>query len=484
MVEAAAGSLIKQFHPIEFKNEVTTEETPYKKEIVKETVEENETFGFIKGPHVKESLKKTDNLPTKIMEDNYQTTTDKDLDNISSSYHPFSVLKIPSIPFNFPTFPFRFVPILIVIILLFSSVSLGLIFYYQYPKASVNLIVYPYHSNQQMNITLTTKPDKASPAKKIIFVSTVSDEIKGSKSISTSGTSKIGDPAKGEVIIYNKTTAGKIFPKGTTLTNGSLKFNLDAETSIASASDTGEGLTFGKSNAKVTAIEIGPEGNLTAGSIFSIKDFPQSSYYAKNIASFTGGTSRDVTSVSKDDQNKLLISLVQELETSAKQKIIQKQSRDEKILDDSIDSEIISQKFSKDVGIEAKELNLSLSLRVNAYIYKEGDLNNFAESELFSAPSGYKIDNNKIQTKISQVKKDKNGDLTGIVTLTASFIPEIDTLSLLTKINGKTYKEAGNIVSSVENIGGLEINNENDTFILQDRLPWNRNNIKINIVPR
>lgn len=484
LVEAAAGSLIKQFHSIEVKNESFIQQTPSGQEIKREAVEENETFGFKKGTHQTEKLEGPDELPTKIIDDSVKISADRDLDNLSlPAKLPFTV-KVPSIPFSLPSFSFNFLPTLFFIILIFFLVSLGFVFFYLYPKYSVNLIVYPLYANQQLNISLTTKPDKASPEKKILLVSTVSEEVEGNKSTTASGTSKIGDPAKGEVIIYNKTTSGKIFPKGTILTNGSLKFSLDTETNIASSSDTGEGLTFGKSNAKVTAVEIGPESNLTSGSIFSFKDFPQSSYYAKNTASFTGGTSRDVTSVSKDDQNKLLTSLVQELEISAKQKIIQKQSLDEKILDDSIDSEIISQKFSKDVGTEAKELNLSLRLRVNAYTYKEGDLNNFVKSDLFSAPPGYKIDNHKVQTKISHVKKDKNGDLTGIATLTASFIPDIDTLSLLTKINGKTYKEASSIVSSVENIGGLEINNENVTFILQDRLPWNKNNIKINIVPR
>lgn len=484
LVEAAAGSLIKQFYPIEMKDELITQPSPSEQEIKKSIVEENETFGFKKTHHQTEKLEGPNELPTKIIDNNVKISDDKNLDNLSiPTKLPFT-LKVPSIPFSLSSFSFNFLPALLLIILIFSSISLSFLFLYLYPKSSVNLIVYPLFTSQQLNISLTTKADKASAEKKILLVSTKSEGVEGSKSIVTTGTSKIGDPAKGEVIIYNKTVSGKIFPKGTILTNGSLKFSLDTETNIASSSDTGEGLTFGKSSSKVTSLEIGPESNLISGSIFGFKDFPQSSYYAKNAASFTGGISRDVTSVSKNDQNKLLTSLVQELETSAKQKIIQKQSLDEKIIDDLINSEIISQKFSKDVGTEAKELNLSLSLIVNVYIYKSDDLNNFAKSDLFSAPSGYKIDNNKIQAKISQVKKEKNGDLTGVATFTASFIPDIDTLSLLTKINGKTYKEVNSIVSSVENIGGMEINIEKDPFILKDRLPWNKSNIKINIVPR
>lgn len=491
MVEAAAGSMVKKFLPHSQDHQTISSQPEKKEEAAKPIPAIAETFGFTpagihKNQEMPASFSETvsnireDLFPSSIQKETTESINEKRDDNI---HKPKSSPQFP-ISIKFPHVSLKFLPITVFV--LSSVILLGLIFslIYYYPKASVNLIVYPQYSREQLNITFTTNPGKVNSDKKIILAKIISEEAIGDKTIPTTGTTNIGESSKGDVTIYNKTTAGKNFPKGTILTNGQLKFALDNDINIASASDTGEGLTFGKTNVSVTALEIGPSSNLTAGSIFVIKDFPQSSYYAKNNAALTGGTSREVASASKDDQNKLFTSLKNELETAVRQKIMQKITTGEKLIDTSFDTDIISQKFSKDVGMEAKEISLTLKIKINTYVYIESDLSTLISKDIFTSPQGFKIDNSRVQTKISQVKTEKNGDLSATAILTASFLPEIDISLIQSKISGKSYQDASSIVSTFGNIGGIEITKDNELPIFNDSLPGKKENIKIYIVPR
>ena len=71
------------------------------------------------------------------------------------------------------------------------------------------------------------------------------------------GKKKIGDPSKGTVTLYNKTTTARSLKKGTILTAKSLQFTLDTDTSVASASESIGSITFGKISTAVTAVDIG-----------------------------------------------------------------------------------------------------------------------------------------------------------------------------------------------------------------------------------
>lgn len=499
LVEGAARSLARELHLEEnTESNVDTEpdvntETAVGEEstinlktvrIQEDKLSREEDFGFVKdkdiAAEVKESESKSQNIREESKVDRVMMQTEIATEEEKRPAFP----KLPKFNFSLPKLSFISFPMIAIgIIVILVLASFGFI-YWSVPKATVNLIIYPASTSSHVDVLFTTNPDSVKSAKNTILATSVSAEAAQDKTTTTTGQTKIGEKATGSVTIYNKTLAGKTFPKGTVLVTDNLKFTLDDDATIASASDTGEGLTFGKNIAKITAYDIGPDGNLAVGTNFTFKDFDKPSYYAKNSEKLSGGTSRDITSVSKDDQDKLLTSLTQDLTSQAKQQMMQKLKDGEKLLDVSVESNISSKKFNKNVGEEAKELTLSLILKVSSLIYKQQDLTNLTHDSLSQAPSGYTIAQDKTSIKVVEAKINKNGDVVGKAVITYYFLPQVDSDKIKSAISGKTFTQADKYLSTVQNIGGLEIISDTKLPFISNRLPLRSENINITLVPR
>lgn len=373
-------------------------------------------------------------------------------------------------------FPYLLIPLFIII-------SLSMLVYY-YPKAVIKLIVYPEVTRREQNVVFTTGSDLKTTGKNIIGVNEISTNLSEDNSAPTTGKNKVGDSSRGEVTVYNKTQNSKIFSKGTTLVSGDLKFTLDQDTAVASASDTGEGLIFSKTAAKVTAVQIGPESNLTSGSNFIFKDFPQTSYYAKNNQPLTGGTSREVASVSKDDQDMLLLKTTDGLFQRAKQDLMSKINPGEKLIEQSMDKSIISKNFSKDIGSEAQTISLSLNLNISAFVYRESDLLSLPDLNQSNIKPGFKEDIPRRNIRLDSIKTDKNGNITASVIISSYFIPDINTDIYKADITGKTFSSAGKRFQTADNVAGVEIISLYSLPFMQNLLPINGKNIHLEIVPR
>jgi len=335
-----------------------------------------------------------------------------------------------------------------------------------------------------VDVLFTTNADNIKSGKNTILATTITEEVTGDKTVSATGKTKIGERSSGEVTIYNKTLSSKTFPKGTVIIADNLKFSLDTDVTIASASDTGEGLTFGKTAAKITATEIGPEENLVAGTNFNLRDFDKSSYYAKNNDKLSGGTSRDITSVSKEDQDNLLASLTDGLTILAKQQIIPKLNPGEKLLDTTLSTNISSKKFSKSIGDESKELKLDLTLKVNGIKYKEKDLLDLTAENAAKVPTGFTLAIDKTNIHISDAKADKKGDVSGKANIMYFFTPKVEVDKIRLDLAGKSFGQADKYLSNIKEIGGVEIISEQKFPFMPNKLPSRSSNIQINLVSR
>lgn len=490
LVETAGGSIIKELHLDQKEEEKKSEKTKLeetKEESSPKIDKEVDIFGFVKGRDIslpteketpkrqeKEKLTKADSTDQLAKELPQKKITNK-ITEILSFLNP------KNIPFSLPSFSFSLGPFFTLLGTVVISIVFLSLFFWLYPKTTVNLIIYPLVSSKQIEVVFTTNPDKKEERENIIPANTALLEINGEKSLSVTGKKKIGEAASGEITLYNKTLESKAFSKDTILIGNDLKFTLDNEVNIASASDTGEGLTFGKAIVKITAVGIGPEGNLANGANFSIKDLPQSSYYAKAKQNLSGGSSREVSSVSTVDQNHLLIALSEELTSKAKKELTQKLSPGEKLLDSSIEKKVISKKFNKEIGEQAKEVNLSLSLQTSALVFNEKDLIELAKDRFSSPQSGFTLDREKTQVKIDSAQTDKSGDILAKVTISAYFYPETNKEKIKREIAGKSFSQAAEHVSTIKYIGGIKITRENSLPFLTEKLPFNQENISITI---
>lgn len=482
-VEASSTSFLPKSYDINMETvEATKNEEEKVAEDNKETkpkrqeIIETENFGFVTSPIHEDSTAKAGRIKEKP-----QTEKKRNLKNIILSLAG----KLKGFKFTLPKLALPGGGILLpAFVLLILAAGFGIYYLFNnYPKAEVMLITYPMPQENTAEI-LFTKEGNEGTGENQIAVKAVNAEASGKKEAKTTGTALIGDRAKGEVTVYNKTTSSRTLPKGSILSSGSIKFTLDGEVKLASASDTGEGITFGKTSVKITAQNIGTEGNLKPNSTFQFAEFADSTFNAKNTQALTGGTSREIPSVSKEDRDKLTTVLINELATQAKKEVTGQIALGERILDEPISKEITAKKFSADIGEEAHDVTLEMTIKIEALTYQEKDLLALGRNNITAPLGDYQLDKNQIGIRVGKTKTDKNGNITAEVTLTSYFLPQFDLTKIREDLKGKTYLEAQDYLNTYENIGGVKIYAVNKFPFFDKRLPQRRENINLIVSSR
>ncbi len=205
--------------------------------------------------------------------------------------------------------------------------------------------------------------------------------------VPTTGSKIIGDPAKGRVKVLNKTSQDKNFAAGTIISSNGVTFTLDEDISVASASSQESSdsrtISFGSQEVGVTAVDIGPEGNLGKDTAFTVANFDTSSYEARNDAEFTGGASREIQAVAQAD----IDDTVEALEETGAQQIVEKiesgSAEGEYVFfTDQVEVEDISP--STEVGEEAKFVTVSVTVVGQGLRIQEDDLQAVAQDVLAS----------------------------------------------------------------------------------------------------
>jgi len=246
-------------------------------------------------------------------------------------------------------------------------------------------------------------------------------ELNLSSSKKTTGEKEIGQKAKGEVIIFNSDLdSSYTLPKETVLVSeNGLKFFLEEEVKVASASGDASNLKPSIAKGKVVALSIGPEYNFKEDSKFLIEG-KSKNIMAKNETPFSGGTRNKIKTVSKDDLEELRKKIKEE--SKKNWPILDK---DKKIIFDLTEVELKEEEFSKELGEEAEEVSLKAKVSKKFYLYDENQLKNrvvfFLQKEL---TSGFKIKKETLKASLLEAKKEDK-----------------DTLSLRFKIEGKAVFE-------------------------------------------
>jgi hypothetical protein len=350
--------------------------------------------------------------------------------------------------------------------------------YYSLPRATVTVLVASSTVDESAVITVDPKATVADSSSKIVPGKLEEQSVSGEKTIAVTGKKNVGDPAKGTVTIYNKVTTARTFSKGAVLSSSGVAFTLDSDVSVASASESIGSITFGKATANVTARDIGPNGNLTASSEFTFANINSSQVSARNESAFTGGTSRQVTVVSRADQDALVKALTDELVAQAKQQLTSKGNSSERLIDATIKTAVSEKVFSQELDQEAKELHGKVTITVTGISIADPDVR-AALSTLIEAkvPEGFTLAPEQTNVAVSGVSIKKDGTMTLTAKLTAVALPQIDSDTLKSKLAGKNVDDATNILRQTTGVAGAEYR-----FTLsptKSRLPMKRGNITI-----
>lgn len=276
----------------------------------------------------------------------------------------------------------------------------------------------------------------------------------GSQKAVTTGSKKLGDPAQGEVTVYNWTNSQKSFSKGTgIISKNGIKFALDADVEVASRSAT----TPGQFSVKVLAVDVGPGGNLDAGQDFSFQEFDELSYSAINNAAFSGGAERQTTVVTAEDLSRLQKSL-QDTTTQKAKEDLKNQTAGAKFHEDATVIKILKSQFDKAEAEEAPLLNLDMEVEASAIVYSEDDLKKLL-SEVFAGEAPENLVILPQNVGLDNLQVDRNDDemrISGKAKL--SLVPKINEDELKGKIAGKSIKETRAQIKEIPEVAQVEVN--------------------------
>jgi hypothetical protein len=372
-----------------------------------------------------------------------------------------------------------------VIIAFLVLVGLGAAFVFV-PKAKVDVFIDMQTMQKDSTIVADPSITAVDEANRKIPGTVVDAQVDGELKGAASGKKQVGEPAKGTVIVYNKTNSPRTFNAGTIITVDNLQFTLDSNVQIASQSAFDSGISFGKATVNATAVAIGPDGNLAAGKELNIKDQSYDNYYAKVDQAFSGGVSKDVTVVTAEDQRKLLAQVSAELRTKAREQIqVKLNEQGLKIIEEGLTEQIVSQVYSKKVGDQATDFTIEMVSKYKGTAYNETELKGLVSKLLdTNVPEGFELDvaNSETQSEVSKVEKD--GKLVFTAKFKAKLKPKIDLEGLKKQIAGQPKGRAEEKLREIGNVIGTEILLTPNLPAPLDILPFITNNITIEVTAK
>lgn len=451
--------------------------------------EKEEVSGFIKGKDILEEKEgetligkeeaRVESSRTEFMPEEPKKSTRGGLKLLSFFKLKFPSLNWPQLNLPFPGEFKRIGFVLVFVLVIIAGFSFAA--YWYLPKAEVKVWVQTQPLEKELEIIITQSSKVGPESFEKMVGEMIEVEETASEKTSTTGKKMVGDPAKGKAIIYNKTENEKKFPSGTILTGSEgLRFSLDEEVIVAST--TAFSTSFSSVSGKVTAVKIGLEGNLSAGTNFSFKDYPTSSYFAKNEEDFSGGTSQEILVVAKSDQEKLTESLSKKLAEKAKEDLRGKLGPGEKLLEETLTSTVKEKKFDKEVDEETSELNLDLTTLFKVMIYSEKELKDRLFQNMREAtPQGYELNPEEIKIEILGVEK-KEEEVTLKITAKASLLPKLDLEEIKKNITGKKQIIAEEYLKNLAGATQVEILIRFPLPLPLQTLPRLPQNIKLEII--
>jgi len=367
-------------------------------------------------------------------------------------------------------------------VLIIGILSIAALYYFV-PHAIVTVMQEPKILESSQNIIIDPGATVVDAEKKIIPGKKREKTISGDKTVPATGTKNIGDPAKGTVTLFNKSLSTRVLRKGTILTSGTLKFTLDAETQIASASENIDNgtITYGRIDAPVTASAIGAQSNIQSGSDFTVADVSSSVAVARNEKALSGGTSKQVTVVSRDDYASFITIITQELTTKAKEDVSTLLEKNESLIDETIKTTVTEKVFSQEIDQETSQLQGKVTIKISGIAYAQDDIRALMMTMIRdSIPQGYTVRDTQTSVVLSNIVVKKDGTITAKASVSATAFPDLKSDEMQKQLAGKSTKQAQEYLRSIQGVAGIEVRFRFNP--LPGKMPVNYKNISVSIV--
>lgn len=347
-------------------------------------------------------------------------------------------------------------------------------------KSEIRLLATPWKAEKEFNFIVSPQTTSVDAEKMILPAKEIIVDVSGEKKSNVTGKKTVGDKAKGEIILFNRTDQIKIVSKGVVLKSpAGLKFVLVEEIKIGSKSaDLEKGIDkWGEAIGKVIALDIGTQFNIVANTPLSLESVSPTVLLVKNPQAFSGGTSREIQAVSKEDRENLLRDLGKELEEKAKKEIENKISADSYMLSASLLLKSKTDRFNHEVEDEATEIILEENSQFSALYFQKEDFSALVKKVIVPLiPEGFKKDPVR-QTENFELKDKAKGIYLAKVVFEC--LPEINTDEIVNNLRFKTFTQAEEYLRKVSQVSGVTIIIKPQIFSKARILPLLKKNITI-----
>lgn len=323
------------------------------------------------------------------------------------------------------------------------------------PKAVITIYVSPKTLEKKETLLVSSKIASADIPEKIIPGEVIETEVSGEKTTSTTGAKTIGDKASGEVTIRNGTSSNVKLSSGSIITSsGEGKFELSQAASVSSATSPS---SPGTAQVKVVAKDIGSQYNLAKDSLFKVANYPQSEVDAVATGDFSGGASREIQAVAKEDVDNLQKDLEAELLEKGKNDLRSKTDQGQLFLEDSVSVNIAKKDASNEVGDEAATLKLSMTAKVIGLAVSKEDISLYYRDVLGpQVPDGFVLRDDQVEAQFL-LESEKDGRYELQVILSANLLPSVDIEEVKKRLSGKFPGVAQEYLGTIPGYSGAEI---------------------------
>ncbi len=357
-----------------------------------------------------------------------------------------------------------------------------LIFYFLFFRAatiSIDVLAKSAAKNQDVVFSTDKATSVDSSTIKSDFLSVSED---GKLTTLATGKKQTGDKAKGTVTIFNLSPGGITLESGTKIiSSNNLDFTLDKSISVASPSGDATSPTPGKTDVPATALTFGTSYNLPSGTKFTVGSYSTSVVAGKNDSAFSGGTTKDITVVSKEDLDKLTADIVKNLEDKAKADLQKKVSGGSVALPNFISAGFDLKSFSKNVGDEAKDVSITATISYQFMTYSKDDLISFSQ-KLFSQDTkagNLTINSSDTSVEVTDILKKDNKNVSGKITIKTKILPKLDKVAIADSAKGKSFETAKKLLLKTSQVENVFISFSPNLFFFPKILPNSSGKIKV-----
>ena len=333
--------------------------------------------------------------------------------------------------------------LVLVVIALAAIAAIGLVIL---PEATISLV--PAQNMAEVDVLITADPTMGGVdiTNATIPATRLSVTIEETSTLPTSGSQQLADiPAQGSVVFVNQTRSTVNIPAGTTLSTS-------AGTPILFVTSADAQLAAGVGQQIEVSIEAlqssaGDSGNVDSGLINTVVGDLASRVTVRNINATFGGTSRSLSAVTQEDQDRLLATVRQQLQSRAYLEMLPRLEESQFLILESVNiaeerSDWIT--FSAEPGDAADALTLTMRAIVEAIAINEQFGQQIAFARLAGQiPRGRKILPETIAYERGPVENVfQNGQIDFRLTGRGTVVGEIDANFVRDRIAGMSVNEA------------------------------------------